>query len=65
MKKINDIWDALGSLNDDDIPHVLNKLFIVYETILEQDEKNEDALLFMQRLDNAITQTVECNLNRR
>ena len=65
MSSVNDIWAELGSLSEEDASHVLNKLFMTFETFLERDPDHVAAKLFMDQLALAIQQTQECNLNRR
>ena len=65
MKSANELWEDMGSLSEDDVPHVLTKLFLIYDKKLEHDPKAQEALDFFKHLDNAISQTSECNLNRR
>lgn len=65
MKTPDDIWDDLGSLSEDELFHVLTKLHAVYEAQLKQNPGDEEARNFFQHLDNSITQTAECNSNRR
>ncbi|MFC1524597.1 hypothetical protein ACFL6N_07395 [Thermodesulfobacteriota bacterium] len=65
MKTLNDLWDELGSLPEDEHMHVITKLFSIYEDLLNQDSGNQEAQSFFHHLDNAITQTSQCNLNRR
>lgn len=63
--KTNDLWEALGDLQEEDIPHVLTKLFTIYEERLNRRPDDEAAQLFFQHLSQVVTQTGECNLNRR
>lgn len=65
MRNPNDTWEALGSVSEEEAGHVLSKLFTMYEQLIEQDPQNSEAELFFKNLDSAISQTVECNLNRR
>lgn len=61
----NDLWEALGDLEEEDIPHVVTKLFILYEERLNRNPDDEAAALFFQHLSQVVSQTGECNLNRR
>ena len=61
----DDLWEDMGSIDEDDLPHVLIKLFTSYEEMLQHDPENAEARGFFQKLANAIGQTSECNLNRR
>ena len=65
MKSPDDIWEEIGSLADDEPLHVLTKLLTVYDTILKNDPQSKEAINFFRNLDNAVTQTCQCNLNRR
>ncbi|MBI5556336.1 MAG: hypothetical protein HY885_01710 [Deltaproteobacteria bacterium] len=65
MKSPNDIWEDIGSLADDDVLTVLTKLFSIYETQLQKDAGNREALNFFHHLDNAISQASQCNSNRK
>lgn len=65
MTNTNDLWEAVGDLEEDDVPHVLNRLFTVYEERLQHNPADEAAALFFQHLSQAVSQTNECNLNRR
>ena len=65
MRSINDLWGDLGELSEDETLHVITKLFAAYEAELQLDPDNAEVLKFFRNLDNAITQTCECNSNRR
>jgi len=65
MKPINDIWENMGELSDNETFQVLTKLFAIYEAEFQRDPVNVSALDFFSRLDNAIDQTSQCNSNRR
>ena len=65
MKNPNDLWDEIGSLPDEELPHVITKLFAAYEERLKRNPNDEEALLFFRNLENAIKETSTCNLNRR
>ncbi len=65
MKDTNELWEALGDIEEDDVSHVLTKLFITYEERQQLNPADEAAALFFQHLAQAISQTNECNLNRR
>lgn len=55
----------MGSLSEEDVPLVLNTLFLFYEERLKHSPDDEQALEFFKHLDNAMSQVNECNLNRR
>lgn len=65
MKTPIDIWEDLGSLSENELLHVMTKLFALYESALKVDPGNKEALNFFKNLDNSITQTSACNSNRR
>ena len=65
MRSIIDLWGDIGELSEDEILHVVTKLFAAYEADLQHDPDNEEVLKFFKNLDNAISQTRECNSNRR
>ena len=65
MRSTNDLWNDIGELSEDETLHVLTKLFSVYEAELQLYPDNKEVLNFFRNLDNAITQTGECNSNRR
>ncbi|MEN8200127.1 MAG: hypothetical protein ABFR63_08645 [Thermodesulfobacteriota bacterium] len=55
----------MGELEADDVPHVLTKLFTIYEERLDRSPDDEATLLFFKHLRQALEQVNECNLNRR
>lgn len=65
MINTNDLWEKLGDIGEDDIPHVLTKLFTLYEEVLERKPDDEAAATFFKHLSQVLTQVNECNLNRR
>ncbi len=65
MRSINDLWGDIGELADNEILHVITRLFAVYEAELQREPDNAEALNFFRNLDNALTLTCECNSNRR
>lgn len=64
-KSSNDLWEAIGSLAEDETVHVITKLFSMYEEMLQKNSDDSHARLFFRNLDTAITQSTLCNLNRR
>ena len=62
---ITELWDALGSLPEAEMPHVLTRLFALYEARLQQNPDEPEALHFFKNLDRVITETCQCNSNRR
>jgi hypothetical protein len=65
MRNTSDLWEALGSIGEEENCHVLTRLFTMYEHLLENNSKDTEALDFFRNLDIALTQTAECNLSRR
>jgi hypothetical protein len=63
--QINDLWEALGALGDDENRQVLVHLFTAYEELLRRDPADRAAEVFYRLLAQALNRTVECNLNRR
>lgn len=61
----NDLWETMGELGEDDVPHVLTKLFTIYEERLSRTPDDEATLLFFKHLGQALAQVDSCNLNRR
>ena len=65
MKTPNDIWGELGELPEEEVMHVITKLFALYEDRINQNPGDPEALIFFRNLDNSISLTSQCNLNRR
>lgn len=65
MRSLSDLWEALGSVDEQETGHVLTKLFVMYEQLLKKNSQDNEALNFFRNLDTALTLTAECNLNRR
>ncbi|MFT5727556.1 MAG: hypothetical protein ACI8PB_001692 [Desulforhopalus sp.] len=65
MKSPNDIWEALGDIEDEEAQHVLARIFTMYEEMVTRNGETEETNRFFQNLSNAIDVTQECNLNRR
>lgn len=65
MRSVGDIWGNLGDIEDGQTLQVLTRLFAVYESELQRDPDNREALAFFKKLDLALTQVCECNSNRR
>ena len=63
--KINDLWEEIGSLAEDETAHVITRLYTMYEELLKKNPEDEHALLFFRNLYTAISQSTICNLNRR
>jgi len=65
MKTADDLWDEIGEIPEDELVQVLTKLFIAYQEMYDRNPDSPEAKRFFTHLDNAITLTRECNLNRR
>ncbi len=65
MTDTNDLWEVLGDMEEEDIPHVLTKLFTIYEGILEHSPDDIEAKKFFENLSRVLRQVADCNLNRR
>jgi len=65
MRTPGELWEALGDIDGEETGHVLSRLFVFYEQLLQQDSRDKEALNFFRHLDNALSQTTQCNLNRR
>ena len=65
MRNSNQLWEAIGDVDEEETGHVLTRLFTMYEQLLANDSKNKEGLNFFRNLDTALTQTTGCNLNRR
>lgn len=61
----NDLWNALGSLEDDQAQQVLSQLFLRYEQRLQHHPGASEAESFMQTLAAIIAQVQSCNVSRR
>ena len=61
----NELWETMGDLEEEDVPHVLTKLFTIYEERLSRKPDDEAATLFFKHLGQALDQVNDCNLNRR
>ncbi len=61
----NDLWEKMGDLEEEDIPHVLTKLFTIYEERLHRMPDDEATALFFKHFGQALNQVSDCNLNRR
>ncbi len=65
MKTVNELWDDIGSLSEEEALHVISKLYAGYEGRLVRNPEDPESHQFFQELANAISQTQGCNLNRR
>jgi hypothetical protein len=57
MKSPNDIWADLGELPDEEVIHMMTKLFAIYEDKLKNKPEDREALNFFKNLENSINQT--------
>lgn len=60
-----DLWDDLGSLEDDQAYQILTQLFARYEQRREQNPSDPESESFFQALSIVINQVKSCNVNRR
>lgn len=65
MRSPNDLWEAIGEISEEETHHLLTKLFDMYEKKLGIDPGDSEAKSFFKYLDTALSQILECNLNRR
>ena len=65
MKTPDELWNDLGEVAEEEIIHVVTKLFMTYEDQIKKDPHNLEAIHFFKNLANSIEQTTQCNLNRR
>lgn len=63
--KTNDLWEALGTLADDQAMQVLTQLFARYEQQRERSPGDPAAETFFQHLALIVSQVQSCNVNRR
>lgn len=61
----NDLWEALGSLENDQAYQVLVQLFAHYEQRREQNPADPAVQSFLKALSVVIAQVQSCNVNRR
>lgn len=61
----SELWDILGSLPEAELPHVITRLFALYEAKLQQNPDDPEALHFFSNLSRVVTETCQCNSNRR
>jgi hypothetical protein len=62
---VDDLWEAIGSLDELESSQLLVQLFSRYEELLEKDPEDKAAQLFFENLGQALPLVTECNLNRR
>lgn len=62
---INDLWETLGSLEEDQPFQVLVQMFARYEQRREQHPDDPEAQAFFQALGAILSQVQACNVNRR
>lgn len=65
METPHETWEALGEVPEEELLHVITKLFFAYEEQLKRNPEDPEALHFFRRLGTALEQTSQCNLNRR
>jgi hypothetical protein len=60
-----DLWERLGSLEDDQALQVLTQLFSRLEGRRNNDPADPAATIFFENLATVIDQVQSCNINRR
>lgn len=60
-----DLWDELGSLDDEQAYLIVTQLFARYEQRLEQNPADPAAQSFFQDLAVIVNQVKSCNVSRR
>lgn len=60
-----DLWEKVGSLDELELMQVLTNLYESYEQLKEREPGNSESIAFFNKLERAISQVSECNLNRR
>ena len=60
-----DLWERLGSLEDDQALQVLTQLFTRFEGRRNNDPADPAAIIFFEHLATVIDQVQSCNINRR
>jgi hypothetical protein len=61
----NDLWEKLGSLEEEQALLVLYQLFEQYEKKTKNNPTNQEAMQFFNYLQSIISQIESCNINRR
>jgi len=61
----NELWDALGSLDDEQAYQILTQLFARYEKCRELNPADPEAQAFFQALSVIMAQVQSCNVSRR
>ena len=61
----SELWGILGSLPEEEMTHMVTRLFALYEAQLRQNPDDPEPLHFFTNLNRAITETCRCNSNRR
>lgn len=61
----NDLWESLGSLDDQQAYQVLTQLFARYEQHREQFPDDPAAASFFLHLTSIMAQVQSCNVSRR
>jgi len=63
--QVGNLWDALGSLEDDQATQVLVHLFTRFEQRRQQNPDDPVAEAFFRMLAVTVESVQSCNLNRR
>ena len=61
----NDVWEKLGDLSENELLHVITRLFAEYDKRLENNSNDPESLVFFKHLKTAVNETCQCNSNRR
>jgi hypothetical protein len=61
----NDLWEKLGSLEDEQAFQVLTQMFARYEQRRKQYPEDKATEIFFQDLAIVMGQVQSCNVNRR
>lgn len=63
--RTGDLWDALGSLDDDQATQVLAHLFSRFEQRRQHCPDDPAAEAFFRNLEAIVAQVLSCNVGRR
>lgn len=60
-----DLWELLGSIEDDQALQVLTQLYTRFEVRRNKNPADPAAITFFENLATVIDQVQSCNINRR
>ena len=60
MKATNNIWGELEDLPDEEVMHVLTKLFALYEDRLKKNTADQDGLVFFRNFPESVSRPQGC-----